>query len=277
MGSGWSGAIDSVPLQSGAPSTAVRGRAGNVARLKPKAILEIFLELVAEVADGLSDLDDWGHSGLRPDQYNHDVVADKILLDGLLSAGFRVLSEESGIVGDGEILVVIDPVDGSTNASRALPWYATSLCAVDEDGPLVAEVANLATGDRFRAIRGMGAEADTVVLQPTGCRRLDQALVAFSGLPPAHGGWGQFRAYGAAALDLCGVAAGTFDGYVDVDRAHGVWDYLGAWLVCREAGVPMVDADGRDLLTFDMAARRGPVAAATPELLEQLLAMLRSW
>jgi myo-inositol-1(or 4)-monophosphatase len=248
-----------------------------MARLKPTAILEIFIDLVAEVADGLSDLDDWGHSGVRADQYNHDVVADKILLDGLLEAGFRVLSEESGLVGEGEITVVVDPVDGSTNASRALPWYATSLCAVDERGPLVAEVANLATGDRFRAIRGMGAEADQVVLQPTGCVRLADALVAVSGLPPAHGGWAQYRAFGAAALDLCGVAAGTFDGYVDINRAHGVWDYLGALLVCQEAGVPMVDADGRDLLTFDPVQRRGPVAAATPELLEELLAMLRAW
>jgi myo-inositol-1(or 4)-monophosphatase len=248
-----------------------------MAAVTPTAILEIFIDLVAEVADGLSDLADWGHSGLRPDQYNHDVVADKILLEGLLGAGFSVLSEESGLVGGGSIVVVVDPVDGSTNASRALPWYATSLCAVDEHGPLVAEVANLATGDRFRAIRGMGAEADTVVLRPSGCRRLDQALVAFSGLPPQHGGWGQFRVYGAAALDLCGVAAGTFDGYVDVDRAHGVWDYLGAMLICQEAGVAMAEADGRDLFHLDPAQRRGPMAAATPELLGQLVAMVRSW
>lgn len=245
--------------------------------MKPQQILELFIDLVAEVADALSDLDDWGHSGVRPDQYNHDVVADKVLVDGLLHAGFRVLSEETGLLGEGELIVVVDPVDGSTNASRALPWYATSLCAVDEHGPLVAEVANLATGDRFRAIRGMGAEADTVVLQPSGCQELNQALVAFSGLPPSHGGWGQFRAYGAAALDLCAVAAGTFDAYVDVNRAHGVWDYLGAMLICQEAGVPVVEADGRELVHLDPALRRGPVAAATPELLTQVQAMLSGW
>jgi myo-inositol-1(or 4)-monophosphatase len=248
-----------------------------MASMKPTAILELFIDLVAEVADGLSDLADWGYSGVRPDQYNHDVVADQILLDGLLSAGFRVLSEESGMVGEGDIVVIVDPVDGSTNASRALPWYATSLCAVDQHGPLVAEVANLATGDRFRAIRGMGAEADTVVLEPSGCGQLSDALVAFSGLPPAHGGWKQFRVYGAAALDLCAVAAGTFDGYVDVNRAHGVWDYVGAMLICQEAGVVVAEADGRNLVHFDHSLRRGPVAAATPELLDQLLTMVRAW
>lgn len=245
--------------------------------MKPEAILHVFSELVAEVAEELSELEDWGHSGARPDQYNHDVVADKIMLDGLLDAGFRVLSEESGLTGDGEIVVVVDPVDGSTNASRGLPWYATSLCAVDGEGPLAADVANLATGDRFRAIRGMGAAADHTTLAPTSCRELSQAIISFSGLPPEPGGWDQFRVYGAASLDLCAVATGNFDGFVDVDRAHGVWDYLGAALICTEAGVVMAEGRGRDLLTLDPAARRGPIAASTPELLEQLVEMQLAW
>ncbi len=245
--------------------------------MAPEGILDVFADLVAEVADALSELDDWGPSGVRPDQYNHDVVADRIVIGGLHDAGFRVLSEESGITGEGDITVVVDPVDGSTNASRALPWYAISLCAVDGEGPLAADVANLANGDRFRAIRGMGAVTEDAALVPSGCRDLADALVAFSGLPPTHGGWAQFRTYGAAALDLCAVASGSFDGFVDVDRAHGVWDYLGAILICSEAGVAVGEGKGRELLTFDTAQRRGPVVAATPELLEQLLNMQRDW
>ncbi|MCP3992031.1 MAG: hypothetical protein GY724_23370 [Actinomycetia bacterium] len=244
--------------------------------MKPKSILTVFDDLMAEVADGLSELIDWGHSGARPDQYNHDVVADKIVLEGLLKAGFRVLSEESGVTGDGEILVVVDPVDGSTNASRALPWYATSLCAVDDQGPLVADVVNLANGDRYRAVRGSGAEAEHTALGASGCQDLSKAILAFAGLPPRDGGWAQFRCFGAAALDLCAVAAGVFDGYVDVSRSHRVWDYLGAFLVCQEAGVPIVDAFGRDLVTYD-SQHRAPVAAATPELLDQVLAMQADW
>jgi fructose-1,6-bisphosphatase/inositol monophosphatase family enzyme len=245
--------------------------------VRAELILGIFADLVAEVADALSDLDDWGNSGQRPDQYMHDVVADKILSEGLLAAGFRVLSEESGVTGDGDILVVVDPVDGSTNASRALPWYATSLCAVDDRGPVVADVANLATGDRFRAVRGAGAEADHTILRPTDCTELDQSILAFAGVPPAHGGWSQFRCYGASALDLCGVAAGTFDGFVDISRAHAVWDYAGALLVCHEMGVPVVDGLGRDLMVLDPEERRAPVAASTPELLEQLVVMQADW
>ena len=243
----------------------------------PEAILDLFADVVAEVADALSELDDWGHSGGRSDQYTHDVIADRIVQERLLGAGFRVLSEESGVTGDGELLAVVDPIDGSTNASRALPWYAISLCAVDAHGPLAADVANLSTGDRYRAIRGMGAVHDDRELRPSGCSDLSEAIVAFSGLPPAHGGWAQYRAYGAAALDLCSVAAGVFDGYVDIDGAHGVWDYLGAVLVCHEAGAAVGEGAGLDLLTDDPADRRAPVAAATPELLEQLLSMRTRW
>lgn len=243
-------------------------------------ILALFDRLIADVADALSEVEDWGPSGLRPTQYNHDVVADEVLVSGLLEAGLSVLSEESGLVGgadSGGVTVVVDPVDGSTNASRALPWYATSVCAVDGQGPLVAQVINLATGDRFRAIRGEGVECDEFEIGSTSCTELSDAIVAFSGLPPDHGGWRQFRVYGAAALDLCAVATGTFDGFVDLDGAHGVWDYLGALLVCREAGVPVVDRDGRDLVVLDHAERRGPIAAATPELLAELQALDRRW
>lgn len=244
--------------------------------MKPQQILSVFDDLVAETADALSELVDWGHSGARPDQYHHDVVADEVMLAGLHRAGFRVLSEESGLTGEGTLMVVVDPVDGSTNASRALPWYATSLCAVDDEGPLVADVINFATGDRFRAVRGQGAQAEQVELGPSSCRVLSDALVAMSGLPPEHGGWAQYRCYGAAALDLCAVATGTFDAYVDVARASNVWDYLGALLVCRETGTPIADGLGRELVVLN-GDKRAPVAAATPELMEQVLVMQAGW
>ena len=73
-------------------------------------------------------------------------------------------------------------------------------------------------------------------------------------------------ALGAVALDLCAVAEGTLDGYVDASgpSAHGAWDYLGGALVCAEAGAVVADALGRDLNVLDPAARRTPVAAGTP-------------
>lgn len=245
--------------------------------MEPEALLELFDDLTAELIDALAGLDDWGLSGQIEGQYKHDLVADDIFVGALTGAGLRVLTEESGISGEGEITVVVDPIDGSTNAAMGLPWYATSLCAVDAQGPLAASVMNLATGQRFQAIRGQGAEVDEGKLEPSTCTELSDAIVAFSGWPAQHGGWRQYRTYGAGALDMCCVAAGVFDAFVDVDQAHGVWDYLGAYLVCAEAGLTMVDSAGQDLVVLDHTARRGPVVAATPELAVDILAELPRW
>ena len=249
-------------------------------------LLTLFDRLTTDVRAALARLDDWGLSGRKDTQYQHDVVADDIIVPPLLEAGLRVLTEESGLLADNadaSMTVVVDPVDGSTNASHGLPWYATSLCAVDEEGLFAASVTNLATGERFEAIRGegmtvtAGSGADSAHPGPSAVAELGDALVALSGLPPSHGGWRQFRAYGAAALDMCSVAVGRFDGYVDVDDAHGVWDYAGAALICSEAGAVVGDGLGRDLVTLDPGNRRAPIAASTPELFDQLLGMRAAW
>lgn len=235
------------------------------------------LALLHEAADvigaALGTFELWAQIGDRPGQYRLDLVADSAVVPVLTGAGVGVLSEESGLHHpDREVLVVVDPVDGSTNASRRIPWYATSLCALDGDGPLAAVVVNLSDGTRYEAVRGGGARRDGGAIEVSSCASLGEALVGLSGLPPRHFGWRQFRALGASALDLCAVADGTLDAFVDCSvDAHGPWDYLGALLVLREAGASVVDAHGRELVVRAHADRRTPVAAATPELLEAVL------
>ncbi len=212
-------------------------------------------------------------------QHVADVAADGAALAVLLDAGLGVLSEESGRHHpERPLTAVLDPLDGSTNASRGLPWFATSICAVDNDGPRVAVVVNQVDRTRYEAVRGGGARRDGVALTPSPVTRLDDALVGLSGFPPAPFGWRQFRAFGAVALDLCAIADGRLDGYVDCSpSAHGPWDYLGALLVCQEAGALVVDAADRDLVVLDHRARRTPVAAGTPELLAEALAARRTF
>lgn len=236
-------------------------------------------EAAAAVGAALDELTDWGPAGTREGQYHADLTADAAALGVLERAGVGVLSEESGRHrADQAVTVVVDPLDGSTNASRGVPWYAVSLCAVDADGPLAALVVNLASGVRFDAVRGGGARVDGRPALPSGATDLADSMVSLSGLPPRWLGWKQFRAMGAVALDLCAVAAGTVDAYLDCSpSAHGPWDYLGGLLVCIEAGVPVVDADGRDLVVLDHDARRTPIAAATPALLEQAVSARRSF
>lgn len=237
-------------------------------------LVELVAATADAVVDALGDWDDWGPSGLKHGQYASDLAADAAVHGVLDPAGVGVLSEESGLVrGDAGVVVVVDPLDGSTNASRGLSWWATSVCAVDAHGPAAAVVHDLLHGARYRAVRGGGATRDGEAISPSGAAELSDAIVGISGLPPRSLGWRQFRALGAAALDLCAVADGRLDAYVDCSPdAHGVWDFAGALLVCREAGAPVVDALGRDLVVLDHAARRTPIAAATSALCDALVA-----
>lgn len=232
------------------------------------SLLELFDEVADACGSALEAMGDRRVPGLRTGQYGLDLRADAAALRILDRAEIGVLSEESGLRrADAGVVVFLDPVDGSTNASRRIPWYATSLCAVDGDGPRVALVRNLATGVTFRAVRGEGATRDGEPIAPSSTVDLSTAVVALSGYPPEHLGWRQFRTLGAAALDMCAVASGSLDAFVDCSfDAHGVWDYCGALLICREAGAQVDDALGRPLVVLDPQARRTPVASATAAL-----------
>jgi myo-inositol-1(or 4)-monophosphatase len=234
-------------------------------------LLALLNDTADAVAAALAAVGDWGLAGTVPGQYRSDLAADAVAVSLVTAAGCGVLSEESGVHHpDRPLLVVVDPLDGSTNASRGIPWYATSLCALDADGPRAAVVVNLASGVRFEAVRGGGARCDGRPLRPSAATTLDGTTIGISGRPPEGIGW--FRVLGAVALDLCAVAAGVLDGYVDASvDAHGPWDYLGGLLVCQEAGALVVDAKGRDLVMRGHADRRTPVAAGTPQLLAELL------
>lgn len=247
-------------------------------RVPDDPALTVLHRVADEVARRLGTITDWGMSGVRPGQYLADVAVDDVAVEMLLAAGFGVLSEESGhTAAERERVVVIDPIDGSTNASRGIPWFATALCVVDHAGPAVALVVNQASGQRIEAVRGGGAWIGERRLETSGRRWADGAVVGVNGRPPADAGWWQFRALGASALDLALVATGSFDGFVDFDvEAHGVWDYLASTLICAEAGAHVADAQGRDLVVIDHDARRTPVAAATPDLLDTLLALRRA-
>jgi fructose-1,6-bisphosphatase/inositol monophosphatase family enzyme len=244
-------------------------------------LLRVLAAAADAVADSLRGLADWGLAGTRPGQYRSDLVADEVAVRVLTEAGLGVLSEESGLspgMSETALLAVLDPVDGSTNASRGIPWFATSICVLDDSGPFVALVVNQAIGARYEAVRGGGARRNGEPISPSDRESLGRSMIGLSGSPPRYLGWKQYRALGAAALDLCAVADGTLDGYMDCTRdAHGGWDYLGGLLVCLEAGAAVADGLGRDLVVRDQAARRTPVAGCTPALLSELIAARSTW
>jgi myo-inositol-1(or 4)-monophosphatase len=212
-----------------------------------------------------------GLSGQRPTQYHLDLAADDVAVRVLTGAGLRVVSEESGVSGRGDLTVVVDPIDGSTNCDRGVPFFATSLAAV-RAGELVAGlVVNLATSTVFEAEAGSGATRDSARIRVSDARDLAASIVSFSGTPSRHLGWAQVRAMGAASLEICLVADGSLDAYAVAQQSTlHPWDYLAGLLILREAGGAAADYRGDPLVITDALARR-PVFAASDDLLENLL------
>ena len=234
-----------------------------------------WLSLLRQTADAvesaLGTFDRWHEGGDRADQYALDQVADAAALSVLDLAGVGVLSEESGLrAGPGSETVIVDPVDGSTNASRGIPHYCISLCVVEGLTPLAALVRHLVTGEEFTATAGGGAHRNGRPISHSGRTGTERAVIGVSGRPgPELPVW-QVRVLGAAALDLCAVACGRFDAYLDLNSNHGVWDYAAGVLICTEAGAWAGEASDRPLFHLSRGRRLGPMAASTPELAASL-------
>jgi fructose-1,6-bisphosphatase/inositol monophosphatase family enzyme len=245
----------------------------------PDALVELFAQAAAAAHAAVRALSVAARRDrtARPGQYGLDLVADEAACAVLARAPVHVVSEESGVHEHpgAVVTVVLDPVDGSTNCARGIAYWATSLCALDADGPLAALVVNQPAGHHTVAVRGGGATRDGVPLRASSRTDLAGAVIGLGGLPDAHLGWRQARALGCCSLALCEVAAGGLDGYLDPGPYHAPWDYLGALLACREAGAHVRDARGGELVTTDAGARRTVVAAGTSELLDALVGGLR--
>ncbi|WP_433502186.1 inositol monophosphatase family protein [Pseudonocardia halophobica] len=204
-----------------------------------------------------------------------------------LRPGEPVYGEEAA--GDaGAARWVVDPIDGTVNYLYGLPWYAVSVAAVRDGVSLAGAVVEPASGVVWSAAAGAGATRDGVPLRVTTETELSQSLVAcgFSYdagrrarqaammaavLPRVR----DLRRTGSAALDLCALAAGRFDAYVE----HGInwWDWAAAALVAQEAGALVrvrpapgrARADGAELGEDVTLAATPGVAEAFEELLRE--------
>jgi fructose-1,6-bisphosphatase/inositol monophosphatase family enzyme len=211
----------------------------------------VLLEAALSVADALQRLP-VGSAVFDPPKvrgpFGFDLVADQAALKVLLRAGLGVFSEESGLhCPERAIRVVLDPVDGSTNLSRGIPFFGTSLCAFDANGMLASTVMNVASGKIYEAARGSGARRDGHEIHVAAPRPEGSELIAVCGdrhdaLPSVTA-----RAFGAAALELCLVAEGNLDGYVCAGEELPIWDYAAGALIVREAGGLVLDRGGRAL------------------------------
>jgi myo-inositol-1(or 4)-monophosphatase len=164
-----------------------------------------------------------------------------------------VLAEESA-KGDapGGAVWVVDPIDGTLNFSRAIPFYCVVVGYVEDRRTRAAAVYAPRTRELFVASEGAGATLNGIQLHVAEPRKLEDCFVvqslAFRGLTRRHSAFvamnkvcARQRVIGSAALELCYVAAGRFDLFI-----HGAlspWDIAAPWLIVREAGGAIVDRD----------------------------------
>jgi myo-inositol-1(or 4)-monophosphatase len=212
-------------------------------------------------------------------------------LDGLYRAGarFTAVSEERGLVdyGDPDVLVVIDPIDGSMNAKRGLTHHALSVAVAD--GPNMADVAfgyvyDLGPGEEWRAVRGGGAFLNDVRLDhPMPERRRKDGRLELVAIESADPKWlaassdalvnvtGRVRAMGSIAISLCQVAATRVDGMATLWNCRAV-DAAAAQLVVRESGglVSFTAMDDPLGAPLDLEPRTPVVAARSEAALAEL-------
>jgi myo-inositol-1(or 4)-monophosphatase len=219
-----------------------------------------------------------------------DREAERAFLETLSGVhGLRLLSEEAGEVGDkrSKNLAVLDPLDGSSNFERGIPFYCTSV-GVTSDGSLagifVALVRDLARGDVFYAEKGKGAWKNWKPIRTSPVTELSQAVAGVDlsrtttekaeTLAPLLASVRRQVHFGACALELCLLAEGKIDAYVDTRGAIRVTDFAGAYLIAREAGAVITSDTGAELdPRMDLSSRFGFVASANPSLHWKLLAL----
>lgn len=247
------------------------------------------LAAVTASEDRLRETGDTGEGGDRTlviDAEAEDLVFAE--LDALHAAGarFTALSEERGTVdfGSPDVLVVIDPIDGSMNAKRGMPHHAVSIALAAGPGVATAGtmadvvcglVADLGPDERWTAIRGEGAWLDGVRLRGPATERLNGdgrlELVAIESAHPRHvmaSGEAllehvhRLRAIGAIAISLCAVAGGRVDGMASLWRCRA-FDAAAGQLVVRESGGVVAFGDLDDPLSAPLdLIGHGPVVAA---------------
>jgi myo-inositol-1(or 4)-monophosphatase len=237
----------------------------------PKELLELGLAAAREAAQLVRERRAAGVTVAATKSSAVDVVteadraSEQLIRERLRTArpDDAFLGEEGGSRDGGSgVRWIVDPIDGTVNFLYGIPQYAVSVAA-EIDGEVVAGiVVNAATGVEYAATRGGGATRDGVPLQVRGPAPLGERLVLTGFnyeasvravqatamrvlLPQVR----DIRRMGSCALDLCAVAEGSADAYVEEGVA--IWDHAAGALVAVEAGAVCevtVGAAGKEAL-----------------------------
>ncbi|TDQ70961.1 D-fructose 1,6-bisphosphatase [Methanimicrococcus blatticola] len=219
-----------------------------------------------------------------------DLAAEDAMIKRFKESGrsVRIISEELGetIIGDVnnlEFAVIVDPLDGTTNAIHDIPFYSVSIAFSKPDltGIYFGYVCNLANGDEFYAEAGKGAymngkkitssKASTVrelTISAYGYRQnTDRAAKLCSRVQ-------KVRVLGSVALELCYVAAGKIDAFIDVRRTLRLIDIGAGQLIVKEAGGIVTDGVGNKVFLPDNHIKPVNLVASNGAVHQEILNLI---
>ncbi len=192
----------------------------------------------------------------------------------------NVLSEEIGFLDNGgKYTFVLDPIDGTRNASRGIPFYSVSL-AVGKSKISDIEygiVKNIPTGDIFIAEKGHGAfyNKERIGVPEVPCKELLSSLTLgknYDKVTLKLVKKDKVRSLGSASLEMCMVAIGALDFYVVGKEYIRVIDIAASTLILREAGGVVKNITGEELdMGFNLEQRSSVVAACNEDLVKKII------
>ncbi len=216
-----------------------------------------------------------------------DEAAETVILKYFDRPDIRIVSEEIGIRGDGELTVCVDPIDGSQNAERAIPYFA--LCVAVAEGRTMDDVVfgfvhDFGSGEEWTGVRGGGAFLNGVPLTGRPKDHIEMLSIEATRAALVHSELAKLapltdrvRVMGAQAITFCHLAAGRTDAVAVLKPSRSV-DFAASQLLVRERGFSILAVDGPELGTIplDLDARSRICAAGTEELASRLAAAVRS-
>jgi myo-inositol-1(or 4)-monophosphatase len=216
-----------------------------------------------------------------------DQAAEDAILARFRDLDVTIVSEEIGRYGDGATLVVVDPIDGSLNAKRGIPWFSLSIAFADGEtmgDVFLGYVYDFGTGEEWIGRRGEGATLNGEPLggvKPKDRIEILSFEATLTSLVAAHassvdGLAHRLRLMGSLAISLCHLAAGRVDAVCSLKAARSV-DIAAGQLLCREVGLALDMFDDERPFAeaeLDLIGRSRIAAAGTGELCAQLATAL---
>ena len=226
-----------------------------------------------------------------------DLTAEKAIVEVLLGEdiSFTLVSEESGIQQFGnapaDCYVTVDPIDGTTNLVRGLPFYCTSIAISDKpvlSSVFAACVTDLRRDITYMAFAGKGAFRDGEKIAPSSTKMLAEAVVGLDlntykikavapQLTELFHETKHIRHFGANALELCYVAEGLTDAFIDIRGKLRTTDVAAGFFIVKQAGGIVTSPDGKPVdAALDPKDTVKFVASGNKDIHQKLLSLIKT-